>query len=316
MQVPSAYLLTDTFLMLDSMLDKKMLAPTQTEGKLTLAGQEGVKLKKLLGALRNLWRSNKTKGLDDKITHLKSYLLASPSKHDDMEEEGLPEDLGENDTRGVGAAVSDCSGSEHASQDEGEDGAIVGRESSDNESGSEGGRILERDPAPSHAGSSGDESGSESESDAAPPPVCNSPTLRLGESPRSDAKSETSIDSSESSSSHRDSQVSSGRMGRAINHYTRAEEKQRFRQVVQDIHMDLESQAMSKFEGVEWDTYADYCLDTLRRFGESSYHKLASVDFFRAWCRNLKAQDAQFQSGSMHVYTVDTQTQILVGVQV
>lgn len=280
MQVPSAYFLTDAFLMLDGFLGKKMIVPTETEGKVTLAGQEGVKLKKLLGALRNLWRSNKTNGQDDKITHLKSFLEESPSKKPDGEEEtcgGLEVVPARNDLRPIDGndpvsdaeeAASSCKGSQSESGDE---GPLV--------------RVGRND--------GGEPSGSESSEAESAVSECNSPTLRLGESPKSDGKSVASVDSS--SSSHRDSQVSSGWMGRAINHYTREEKEDQLVQLVNEIHIDLESQVMSKLEGKEWNSYSDYCLETLRRFGESCYRKLADLDFFKTWCRNRKAEDLQLQ---------------------
>ena len=56
--VPSAYFCTDLFLMLDSLFMGKLLVPTATQSKKQLASEEGAKLKRLMGALRFLWRSS------------------------------------------------------------------------------------------------------------------------------------------------------------------------------------------------------------------------------------------------------------------
>eukprot|EP00435_Cladocopium_sp_Y103_P032089 s1037_g8.t1 len=46
---------------------------------MSLAGVEGLKSKKLMGALRALWGSSGVDGFDNRVTELKSYLKASPS---------------------------------------------------------------------------------------------------------------------------------------------------------------------------------------------------------------------------------------------
>lgn len=284
--------------MLDSMLDKKMLVPRENEGKLSLAGQEGVKLKRVLGALRNLWRSNKTNGQDEKITHLKSFLERSPTKAPDSgDEAALPDGPAENDGwASVAKPDSEPSDSESLDGEPIDDGdEIVGRGPS---RGQDDDQLVEREPSCGHHSENDDESdGSESESNAVLQTGGDSPTLRLGESPKSDKSgvSATSVDSS-CSSSHRDSQVSSGWMGKAINHYSRQEEKEnRLHQLVQSVHNDLESQVMSKLEEAEWTSYQEWCLETLRCFGDCVYPKLAKLDFFKTWCSNRKAQDTQFQ---------------------
>ena len=78
-KVPSAYLLTDTFLMLDKRMGKKLFRPSKelNETRMGLAAVEAVKAKWLLGALRSLWRSSPGHGQDTRITHLKSYLVAT-----------------------------------------------------------------------------------------------------------------------------------------------------------------------------------------------------------------------------------------------
>ncbi len=86
MQVPSGYYLADSYLYLDLLLKKKLFKPKPAkDGKpgLTrsdMAGLEGVKAKKMLGALRYLWRSSKEGGHDPRIVELKQYIKPSPRK--------------------------------------------------------------------------------------------------------------------------------------------------------------------------------------------------------------------------------------------
>ena len=77
--MPSAYLMTDVWIYLDKLLDRKLFKPTPDQSRMSLAGVEGLKMKKLVGALRALWRSSKEFGSDERITDLKSFLRASPS---------------------------------------------------------------------------------------------------------------------------------------------------------------------------------------------------------------------------------------------
>ena len=79
-RVPSGYFLTDVMLRLDDMFAGNMLLDPQNQlSKLDLAAEEGVKLKKLVGATRTLWRSSET-GNHPRVTELKSLLTPSPRK--------------------------------------------------------------------------------------------------------------------------------------------------------------------------------------------------------------------------------------------
>ena len=81
--MPSAYLMTDVWIYLDNLLDRKLFKPTPNQSRMSLAGVEGLNMKKLVGALRALWRSSKEYGSDARITDLKSFLRASPSPQRD-----------------------------------------------------------------------------------------------------------------------------------------------------------------------------------------------------------------------------------------
>lgn len=78
LQVPSGYFLTDCILRLDELFESKMLVGGSS--KLQLAAEEGVKLKKLMGAVRSLWRSSPAAGSHPKVTELKEMLRPSPTR--------------------------------------------------------------------------------------------------------------------------------------------------------------------------------------------------------------------------------------------
>lgn len=71
-QVPSAFYLTDCFLWLDALLGKGMFIPDAENTRVTLAGQDAKRLKKLVGALRYLFR-NSSWGIN--CTYVSPYFL-------------------------------------------------------------------------------------------------------------------------------------------------------------------------------------------------------------------------------------------------
>ena len=93
LQVPSAFLLTDVSLAADVMLNRKLFKLTDlAESKASLAGCEGLKLKKLVSSLRALWRSSRN-GHDPRVTELKSYLRASPTPRRRLAGESSDEEM-------------------------------------------------------------------------------------------------------------------------------------------------------------------------------------------------------------------------------
>ena len=64
------------------MLNKKLFKPDlkKDENRQDMAGREGVKAKKMLGALRYLWRSSQDGAHDSRVRDLKSFLRPSPRK--------------------------------------------------------------------------------------------------------------------------------------------------------------------------------------------------------------------------------------------
>lgn len=57
-QVPSGFLLADALLMLDEKLGKGLLQPKENFRKQDIAAREAKRMKRLLGALRHLWRNS------------------------------------------------------------------------------------------------------------------------------------------------------------------------------------------------------------------------------------------------------------------
>ena len=58
LQVPSGFYLTDALLVLDQRFEGHLLIPDGTRTKVDIAARESRRLKKLLGALRHLWRNS------------------------------------------------------------------------------------------------------------------------------------------------------------------------------------------------------------------------------------------------------------------
>ena len=78
--MPSAFFITDCFLYLDLLLKKRLFKPAAGETRTDLAAKEGVKGKRLLGALRTLWRSSPEGAHDARLQELKKFIQASPKK--------------------------------------------------------------------------------------------------------------------------------------------------------------------------------------------------------------------------------------------
>ena len=79
MQVPSPVFLADTFLQLDTKLGGGLLIPKPNESKGLLAAREAARVKKLMGALRYLYR-NGDKSKSDRVSELKQLLRRSPRR--------------------------------------------------------------------------------------------------------------------------------------------------------------------------------------------------------------------------------------------
>lgn len=242
--------------------------------KTTLAGVEGLKLKKLIGALRALWRSSKMQGFDDRVTEMKSYLRASPSpsRPDPMplqDETSSDDDAGTDGEEASPASSKDEVAAELDGEPDQEEFAAA----------LDGNPLSEPDQ---DAGESEEAAGTMSDSDV---DSVNAPTLTLGESP---AKSEKSEDL-------RDSQVSSGWLGQAYNLYNgieKAEKKfaaERAKQAELDttateILADLERElGVELLHTTVGQGYHEWCFNALCQYGFHVYGMLATVDNFKSW---------------------------------
>ena len=102
-QVPSAFFVADCFLQLHRYyLNGKLFRPdrAQRETVLALAGDEGSKAKRCIGALRYLWRNAKGSSHDRHVQELKDFLISSPIQEANAraraeESEAENEDAGE-----------------------------------------------------------------------------------------------------------------------------------------------------------------------------------------------------------------------------
>ena len=57
-EVPSCFYLADSFLALDKLLENHLLIPVDGQTKAEKAGEEGKRIKKLMGSLRHLFRNS------------------------------------------------------------------------------------------------------------------------------------------------------------------------------------------------------------------------------------------------------------------
>ncbi|CAK9011047.1 30S ribosomal protein S6 [Durusdinium trenchii] len=278
-KVPSAYFLTDVFVELDKRLDKKLFRPAKGECRVQLAGLEGCKLKRCLGALRALWRSSRTGG-SEKMRHLKSFLRDSPAHHGRKRRPSLSSG-DEAADEAADDPVSDEAADEPVSDeaDPGPASEEPSSESDDEEKSAAKGTSEPCEDAARLEKASSDDS-------------LTAPTLVLGQSNDSEESND------ESSSEHRDSQVSSGWMGKAINYYGRQEreamdwETKTHQKLLADIKSDLE-EAMGGvlLQGEQWIRYEEWCSKALRTYGDSAYAKLSGLDYFKEWILKSKETD-------------------------
>ena len=223
-KVPSAYFLTDTFLMLDDLLKGKLF---RAHPRHIQAAQEGQRAKKCIGALRYLWRSSQDNADNPEVFEMKQLLEVSPLQ---MVRRTGPQF---SDAPSEPSDIPSPAALEDADEDEeGDDVAsgveveCEGFESEGDEHSGDGGN-----DDPVYGGSEG-EGASESEAQCVPS------SEGEYEEPVGDGEGDTQQDDDdEDSGSHRssttlelgaleppqDSQVSSGWLGKAYNTYNAIE---------------------------------------------------------------------------------------------
>lgn len=302
-----------------------MLKPSSTQSRMDLAAIEACKCKKLLGSLRNLWRSSGLKGHNDRVTHLKSLLQPSPNRVnraggeddpapvEDEHEDGDAEDGGASD------GLEDAEDGGASGPEDAEDGG-ASDESEDAEDGGasehEGANVAsehEREDSEEEEGevnpalSAHDEERGDSDADVPPtsPDSCVSshlkaPTLRLDDC--HEVSSEDSEGSAESDPP--DSQVPGAAwMGRAMMaaRHLEKEEKEiqkkrdRIQCLIGDIRFHLSAQCKGDADfNCVWDDYSKFCSDAMMKYdADEVFESLASRRFFMKWLREQKAAPAQ-----------------------
>ena len=315
-------MLTDIYLELDRLCNRKVFKPTKTQSRIDLAAIEGCKTKKCLGALRTLWRSSGDRGHNDRVTHLKSLLVPSPRRGRNQFEEG-EEPLGalDDDDQGDQREGPENEGSEpeqdpenvgSEAEQESENVGSEAEQESENEK-NEGCEEEERKAEEWEFGEEGDDVAATSPDDSSAPSDDVSPPSRESGSHLSsqtlmldDCHSASEVDSiSSEDSMPPDSQVpGAGWMGRAmmaarpLERQEKEEEKKRARinTIVGDIRTELFAQCRGHEDAdldVSWDSYKGFCVDAIHTHGEDVFQKLATMDFFFKWLREEKAKPAQ-----------------------
>lgn len=303
LQVPGGYLLTDIILMLDRKLGKKALKPDlkRHQTKMSLAAEEAVKAKRLLGALRSLWRSSAIKGQDGNITHLKSFLSSSPQQQRNVGT--LPLDP---PAEGRGDEGTENGVDDGRSDDESDGSSSFHSDPSDHPECDD---EYDEMPAPSNRA---DTAGAEEvdcsqatsidSSGAASGGTLDASTLQLGTpTPPSPA---SVVDDDSDSENFRDSQIpGAGWMGQAMiaSRHLEKEEKERM-----EIHNRLTCLVSSiremlgyklfpaeSAEGVQMEDYAAWCYQALKKHGEVIYDKLVDVEFFKRWALQQKKSEEE-----------------------
>ena len=291
-------MLTDIFLMLDRKLDKKALKPDlkRNETKMSLAAAEAVKAKRLLGALRSLWRSSAIKGQDGHITHLKSFLVSSPQQRRNVDPSPLAPPPVDDEN---------CSDDEGSADDRDHDGVDGGDRSTASYSDSDDPNSDDDTAAPCAPLAPADPAGTEEvecsqatsidSSGACSVGTLDASTLHLGTpTPPPIVK-----DSDSDSENFRDSQVpGAGWMGQAMiaSRYLEKEEKERM-----ETHQHLTSLVSSirevlgymlfpaeSADGAQMEDYAAWCYKAFEKHGVCIYDKLADVEFFKRWALQQK----------------------------
>ena len=264
---------------MDKLVNRHMFKPTEGKSRVDLAANEACKTKRLLGSLRNLWRSSAEKGHDDRVTHLKSLLVPSPTRgrRGAQAEEGEEEVQREASPEFVPVRLEDSSdeGEKSGSEEEQKEGSDAEEPESGNEASSEA------EAASSQESSSVD--------------TLTAPTVHLGES------SDDADAASSSESLQRDSQIPGrGWMGRAIMahnavHLDKERKQNKRREEAISILKDIRWELKSKCEGDEeelafdrsWDEYKGFCFQALIEHGADAWERLADISFFNKWYHSM-----------------------------
>jgi len=277
-KVPSGYFLTDAYLYLDLLLNKRLFKPKAADPKENkpavtragLAGLEGVKAKKLLGGLRTLWRSSQVGAHDPRVVDLKNYLQPSPRK--------IPAALREDaePAEPIPTATPEASPEPEpaASSPEGD-----GEESEKPEEDLSGSESLPESDDEPIIGSRDEPAATDSDSDS----ILSKKTLALGEPASSDVES-VSVEREP------DSQVSSGWLGQAYNRESRTQKKEKAKQdhrekLAQELIAELVAAHPEVLNHPCFHKFHSHCVSALTIHGDHVAEKLVSTRHFYLWAR-------------------------------
>lgn len=308
LQVPSAYFLTDMFIYFHGLMDRRIFHPdtAKNETITSLASEEGVLMKKLVGSLRALWRSSKDGGYDERVKELKSWCKPSPNKSSSKSEaaEGSQDDQGQAEPENE-AEDEKCEDVERVEEsgDVGEELEEESGEESDVMEDSDGGEV---EAGPQEAGPQ----------EPPTPESLKAPTIRLDDARESPAATTDEDEMSEEASSCTgpisdeeeelpDSQVSSGWLGKTIaweneqKYLERLdrEHKQKVEYQLRSMQYEIE-EALKEDIGTKclvWQGYKEWARKALIRHGHAAYGHLASVKTWKDWCR-AEAHEKQQQA--------------------
>lgn len=263
--------MTDVWIEVDRMMLFRLFRPDRSKGesKVSLAGTEAMKMKKLVGGLRALWRSAQENGFDTRVTELKSY-LRSPSRQtigehvaesQDQDGEGpadfvIPEDPGD------GHSADDGDNDGGSDDDEGFAAEALGSPSSPVE-----------EPQ-------GDADGP-SQSDS-----LNASTLRLGGEAGDETEDE--IEGEGEEEEDMDDDETEKKTDEKTEEKTEEDYKQEVMDaVLNDIRMELERQLETEIAETDgWKEYKGYCQHALVQYGTPAFGTLSSQNHFHQWLQS------------------------------
>lgn len=134
LQIPSGYFIADVYLYFDALFRKRIFHPNgeNMQTRTTLAGEEAIRTKKCLQALRYLWRNAQDNAHDLTVQQLKAHLCPSPVQLQRSDSETVmnnpaPQDDGHADFEGGESEEEDDSEPDDAEVEvEGAEGVSVG----------------------------------------------------------------------------------------------------------------------------------------------------------------------------------------------
>eukprot|EP00435_Cladocopium_sp_Y103_P063571 s3038_g25.t1 len=228
---------------LDRRLKLKMLKPDKTKGedKMHLAGREALKVKKLLGALRALWRSS-SQSHDNRVAVLKSMIQASPARAARNEAEPSPEPAQQPSPEPAPpSSDGESEADSHEEKEEGSSGEEGSGEEGSGEEGSGGEDLSGQEGLAEDAVDSSQATSTQADSVDS----LGAETLRLDPEPRPFTPSSVESD-------------------------RERKREESLEKTLNDIKTELIHE-LGELGDSEWETYAAYCRRVMGSYGAPSY---------------------------------------------